>query len=178
MPLADAPPGAEKGGAGEKGVAGVPARRDDAKAGTEARPTTAAGPAVSAEALAPWLAKLRQRVIEGGKAGQKPNALLWLVRGKSSSVRILSSDDTELLVELEGGKMPVAWSRLDVRKDMLGLARAFATKEEAEDYILKGVFLQANGLSADADDAFSKALQLKPAGGAEGLEAIRRALGK
>jgi uncharacterized protein YkwD len=131
---------------------------------------------VSDQALATWTEKLRQRVIDGVKAGQKPTAFLALFGGKESSVKIVGADDKELQLEMGTGKLPVAWTRLDPRKDMLNLAKAFAKEDSLADRLMKAVFLAASGLIADAQDEYYKALELKPAAGDANVEAVRALL--
>jgi hypothetical protein len=150
-------------------------------------PATPAAPAVlppaaraelpgSAAGLATWCGKLRERVIAGTKSGQKPTAYLALFGGKESAVTVVGADDKELLIEMGGGKLPVPWNKLDQRKDMLNLARAFAKEDAPADHLLKAVFLLVNGMNDEAEDAFLKALELKLPGGAEAVESARQSL--
>ena len=127
-------------------------------------------------ALATWVEKVRQRVIEGAKAGQKPNVFLCLFGGKEVAVRVLSADAKEVVLEMGGGKLPVAWERLDQRKDMLSLIKSFAKDDSVPDRLLKTVFLFANGLPQDAEDEFYKALELKPPEGDQNVDEVRRLL--
>ncbi|MGD0091053.1 MAG: CAP domain-containing protein [Planctomycetota bacterium] len=139
-------------------------------------PPAKAEPPVSAQALGPWVDKLRRRVIEGVKAGQKPNAYLALFGGKETAIRILAADDKELTLEVGGGKLPVAWTRLDQRKDMLNLVKAFGKDDSAADGLLKVVFLLANEFIQEATDEYWKATELKPPEDDENVEAVRRLL--
>ncbi|MCY3023471.1 MAG: hypothetical protein NTW87_31210, partial [Planctomycetota bacterium] len=139
-------------------------------------PPVKAEPPVRSAALEPWVDKLRQRVIEGTKAGQKPTAYLPLFGGKETAVKIVAADEKDLTIEMGGGKLPLAWTRLDQRKDMLSLAKAFGKDDSAFDRLLKAVFFLANEMIQDATDEYWKAMELKPPEGDESVEAAKRLL--
>jgi len=142
-----------------------------------AAPKPPPAPEVPASQLAPWIEKLHQRVGDGVKSGQKPRAFLCLFGNKAEAVRVTGCDQSELLVEMDGGgKLPVRWQKLDERKDMLGLAQAFAREESVADLLLVGVFLLANGQAQESDKKFDKVLQLDPGTGPKQIEMAKASL--
>ena len=133
-------------------------------------------PAFPREALAPWEAKLVERVAQGLKEGQRPTALMKVVGAQEEPAKVLGADGKSLSVELQGGKLDLPWTRLSAR-DRTNLARAFLKEGVLEDHVLVAVFALADGRAELSDEHFAKAKAADPKGGEARVAEARASLG-
>lgn len=153
--------------------------RNDAKmiAALNAHKEAAAAAEVKEGTLVPWSEKLHARIISGVKAGQKPLVDLHISKNSTQKVKIVGADEKELAVQFDnGGQISLLWEKLDRRKDMLSLARAFAKADNAADHVLIAIYQIANSDAQNAEMTFSKVLELDTAQGKKLIEDARKSL--
>lgn len=133
-----------------------------------------AAPAVSAETLAQWDAKLAARIAKALKDGKRPSVFLKVPGGREERVKVLALEKESLSVELQGGPMPLRWKWLSVA-ERLNLARAVAADDSVEDCLTAAVFALADGRAELAAEYFAKASAVKD--GVARVADVRAALG-
>jgi hypothetical protein len=135
-----------------------------------------AAPAVSAQALAVWEAKLAARVTQGIKDGQRPTAHLKVMGAKEEPVKIVGSDGKTLKLEVAGNTLPLPWAQLTT-SDRLNLARAFLKEDSLADLLLVAVFALADGRVELSEESFAKAQAADAKAGASSVAEARNSLG-
>ena len=155
----------------EKAVAAVPVASETKTPAAPKPPPVV----IAADALAPWEAKLSQRVAQGVKDGQTPKAWLKLA-GHDEEVKVVGIDEKTLRVEQAGGVLPLPLASLSA-VDRLNLSRAFIKEDNIDDYLLAGVLALAADRAEVSNELFAKAQVLDAKNGTARVKEVRAALG-
>jgi hypothetical protein len=110
---------------------------------------------VDDKVLAEFQTRLNSRINTQAKAGQKPTVFLRIT-DKQERYTILSVDDKELKIDVQGNSMPVSWKKLEMR-DRAGIARQNVADDDVEGMLLAAVFLCADGDASGAQEYLAKA---------------------
>ncbi|MCY3018152.1 MAG: hypothetical protein NTW87_03850 [Planctomycetota bacterium] len=133
-------------------------------------------PAIKSEALAPWEAKLAERVARGIKDGQRPTPSMKVMGAREEPVKVVGTDEKSLSVDVRGGTLSLPWARLSA-SDRLNLARACLKEGVLEDHVLVAVFALADGRAELSEEHFAKAKAADPKGGEARVSEVRASLG-
>lgn len=151
----------------ESGVSPAPPK----KAVAAAPPPPAPEPVkVDEKLVSEWLNKLVQRINAAAKAGGPLTASVP-IGGASEKHRLLSADEKELRVDINGNAMPLRWMWFKPA-DRVALVKSFARDEDAESLLLLAVFLFSDGQAGPAEEAIAKAALTDGAA----AEALRQAV--
>ena len=122
--------------------------------------------------LLDWNSRLEKRVCAGVAAGQKPSALLTIMRGKQERVTIVGATEKTLTFDFAGNQMPLPWRQLDAR-DRFSLAGAFCKDTDGSDCLLLAAMALAAERPNVAADYLGKAEACTPKPDAAALAALR-----
>jgi hypothetical protein len=139
-------------------------------------PPQPAAPVIDPKLLASWEEKLIQRVIQGAKDNERPQAYLKVAGPREEQVKVVAADAKTLTIQMQGNSLPVRWNRLSTG-DRLALARAFLKEDALDDHLLVAVFALAHGSQELSDEHFARARAADPKQGAAKVAEVRAGLG-
>ncbi len=135
-------------------------------------------PSPPVELPAEWLAEaeetqaaIRKAVAEGAAAGRKEQIYIDL-GGRSQRGRVVSADETELVVSLPGMQVPLPWEKISPKRTYF-VGRKYLQMERAATRTALGRYCLVHGLLEEAEEEFTEALRID----AGVVEEVRQGMG-